>query len=220
MTSIPLSPVRKVVGNHRSLTGLFKSRKMQRVVPYESALERDLFTHLEWDLAVESYHAQPLRILYRHDDFRRAHVPDALAIYRKDLNLPKTGCMYQVKYSAELLRRWKGFHPALRAASRFAKHEGWEFRIATERDIRGALLDNLTLLLPFRDFPAENSYVDAIIEALSKSTTMSIAHLLAALKADRDGTLLQRTVWILCAKRITTVDLNKPITLRSEIWLT
>jgi hypothetical protein len=43
MTSIPLSPVRKVVGNHRSLTGLYKSRKMQRVVPYESALERDLF---------------------------------------------------------------------------------------------------------------------------------------------------------------------------------
>jgi hypothetical protein len=27
-------------------------------------------------------------------------------------------------------------------------------------------------------------------------------------------------VWILCAKRLTTVDLNKPITLRSEIWLT
>src|SRR5450755_2330289 len=77
MTSIPLRPVRKVVGNHRSLTGLYKSRKMQRVVPYESALERDLFMHLEWDLAVESYHAQPLRILYRHDDFKRAHVPDA-----------------------------------------------------------------------------------------------------------------------------------------------
>jgi hypothetical protein len=80
-------------------------------------------------------------------------VPDALAIYREDLNLAKARCLYQVKYSAELLnlKRWKDFHPALRAASRFAKNEGWEFRIAMERDIRGASLDNIKLLFPFRD---------------------------------------------------------------------
>src|SRR5437868_5438583 len=96
-------PSRKIPPSRRSLTGLVASQKSPRLslVPspparpsqlgagqpqpqtrmkgFESSLERDFFILLDFDLNVDRYEEQPVRIEYRDGDGRlRTYTPDVL----------------------------------------------------------------------------------------------------------------------------------------------
>lgn len=70
-------PVRKVVRpTGRGVRGYFPSRKMGRMVAWESTLERDLVLHLEMSPGVLRYHEQPVKIYYEDDGELRLYIPD------------------------------------------------------------------------------------------------------------------------------------------------
>ena len=52
-------PVRKIRKNYRSVTGVFTGQKNEGSTEFESTLERDLFTLLEFSPDVLKYEAQP-----------------------------------------------------------------------------------------------------------------------------------------------------------------
>lgn len=54
----------------------------------------------------------------------------------------------EVKYESVLKAHWERLAPAFRATLEWAKGHQAQFRIATEFDIRGGLLDNAKRLLP------------------------------------------------------------------------
>ena len=56
--------VRKIPKNYRNVTGQMASTKSSDVL-YESTLERDFFTLLEFDTHVSSYETQPLKIQWQ-----------------------------------------------------------------------------------------------------------------------------------------------------------
>ena len=55
-------PVRKIKKSYISCVGYFKSYKNNKQLAFESILERDFFTILEFDDAVVSYEEQPFQI--------------------------------------------------------------------------------------------------------------------------------------------------------------
>lgn len=68
---------RKVVTRSgRGFRGYFPSKKLNRMVEYESLLERDALYLFECSPGVKSYRAQPELIFYEHADQTRKYYPD------------------------------------------------------------------------------------------------------------------------------------------------
>ena len=57
--------VRKIPKNHLFVTGGYSSRKSEEMDGFESLLEKDYLLLLDFDDTVESFEAQPVRILAR-----------------------------------------------------------------------------------------------------------------------------------------------------------
>lgn len=97
-------PVRKIPKNYRNVTGVFPSRKSLGSAAFESTLERDFFTILDFDNSIVKFEVQPVRIEYK-DKFgkNRSYTPDVLVQYRQNVqNHPTKNCLYEVKYRQDL----------------------------------------------------------------------------------------------------------------------
>lgn len=217
--SIAMS-VRKIPRNHRSLTGYFASLKMQRMVAFESALERDTFALLEYDPSVESYVEQPLHVYFADGPYKRVHVPDILAKYKPGYGLDYDHCLFQVKYSEELLKRWPEFHAPLRAAARYAHNRGWRFKLATERSVRSTFLRNVKQLLPYRGKPLDMDAARIVLDAVTtKGEGLTLGHLLASIETTLSRRVAAGIIWQLIACHSLFVDLDQTLTMRTEVQL-
>ena len=142
-TERTLEGVRRIPLNVRSLTGSVNGQG------FESSLERDLLLLVHWDHEVEWYQSQPVKIEYTDSQGkRRSYTPDLLVSYRTINNPdqpPKTRkpLLCEVKYREDFAKQWKVLKPKFRAARVYAKANGYEFRVVTEREIR---TDYLTLV--------------------------------------------------------------------------
>lgn len=78
---------RKVVTRSgRKYRGDFPSKKLNRMVQWESPLERDAILHFEFSPGITSYQEQPELILYEHDGEAKKYYPDfALTLKNGDL---------------------------------------------------------------------------------------------------------------------------------------
>lgn len=69
--------VRKVVTRSgHGVRGYFPSRKMMRMVAWESQLERDAIMLLEFSLEVVGFREQPVRVYFDQDGERHQYIPD------------------------------------------------------------------------------------------------------------------------------------------------
>lgn len=116
-------PVRRIPKNYRNVTGIAAHRKAEGQAMFESTLERDFITLLEFDPAIETFEVQPL-VLDWIDDAGGAHgyTPDALATFK--LHDHRSKVLYEVKYRSELAQHWPELRPKFRAAVRFACSHG------------------------------------------------------------------------------------------------
>ncbi len=121
---------RKVVTRSgRGYRGYFPSRKLDRMVEYESLLERDAIYLFELSPGVKSFQEQPELIMYEHEGRIRKYFPDFEVVLNsgKVLNV-------EIKPKAKLLQ------PALLSkykaiAQRYESHSA-SFLILTEDEIR------------------------------------------------------------------------------------
>lgn len=107
--------------------------------------------------------------------------------------------------------------PAFRAAASWAQARNSAFRVVTERDIRGGLLDNAKRLLPLRALP-----LDAKTAMLALTQAHTIPNLTFKMLLERlpDRTLALTTLWRLIARRRLRTDLSIPITFDSRLYST
>ena len=112
-------PVRKIPKNYRNVTGVASHHKATGRAMFESTLERDFLTLLEFDPAVESFEVQPVTVHWLDEsDKERIYTPDVLA-YFHSTHHPTT--LYEVKYRSELKELWPELKPKFRAALQFAR---------------------------------------------------------------------------------------------------
>lgn len=72
-------PVRKIPKNYRNITGVHASDKAIGAAQFESTLERDFLTLLEFNRDVDRYEVQPTIIQWKDSlGKKRKHTPDRL----------------------------------------------------------------------------------------------------------------------------------------------
>src|SRR2546426_7711862 len=164
-------PVRIVPKNYRNLTGLVANSRTQSMSAFESTLERDFLLLLDFDPDVEGYEEQPVTITY-HDETgrRRTYTPDILVRYRTEhLEVRRSKPhLCEVKYRDDLRQHWTVYRPKFRAAQRYARQQGWRFRLVTEQHVRTPYLDNVKFLGPYRALPINDTYQARILRTLSE----------------------------------------------------
>lgn len=213
---------RKIPKNRRSVTGKFPSQKLDRLVSYESTLERDLFTLLEFDPNVTDYEEQPVKIDYELLTGRLSrYTPDARAILREHplSGEPVPPVLIEIKYRKDLQIDLPGLRQRMRAGARFAKQNGWTFRVLTERHIRSPFLDNARLLLGYRRLPTLDRDVIAAMQHIARSRGQiagdDLVQAIGSAAVDRDTVI--RHFWHLLSTFQLQVDLNRPLSMSSIV---
>lgn len=215
-----LNGVRRIPINVRSLTGTVNGQE------FESSLERDLLLLAHWDNEVAWYQSQPVRIEYLDPHGKlRSYTPDLLISYRSiqypnQPSVSRKPLLCEVKYRKDFAEQWKVLKPKFRAARVYAKVNGYEFRVLTEREIRTEYLKNVQFLWSYRFAPFHQQHLEQLKAALCEIGEAAPATLLDACYLDK--TLrgeAQWTLWCMIARGWIKCDLHKPLTMQTRIWI-
>lgn len=210
-------PVRKIPKNHLVVTGGFASQKNNRLLGFESLLEKDYMTLLEFDDSVKSFEEQPVRIQVSVKGRRLApYVPDILVNFHPGKGgKERNSLLVEIKPTHYLVKHAEKYKPKFAAAKTYAAERGWQFQVVTEKDIRGPLLDNLKFLREYHRFSPTMQEIVPVLEAIKVAGgTCTFSELVDRLCGDDTGSRLRiiPVVWHLIATRHLRINLNMPIT--------
>jgi TnsA endonuclease N terminal len=177
-----------------------------RAVEHESALERDFVTLTAFTDAGAAITSQPVTIWFDDKTKRRRYTPDFRVAW-SDGRVQ----LVEIKYRADLRANWSRLRPGFVAARDWASQHGASFRIATERGIRGPLLDNAKRLLPLRSAPFDAKAVDAALSIARSLPDCNFGQIVNAMSGDRAAAFA--SVWCAIARGLLLVDLAVPIQL-------
>lgn len=211
-------PVRKIPKNYRNVTGIASHHKALGQAMFESTLERDFITLLEFDPAIENFEVQPVTINWiDNNDRNRSYTPDVLAYFHSSKSLTT---LYEVKYRSDLKENWDELKPKLKAARRYARKNGWRFKLITETEIRSIRLENAKFLLPFiKKGPVSETDMDLLDGAIQKLHNSTPSALLAYLYQDEwNRARLMPTLWYLIGTSQIAADFDRKLTMSSNIW--
>ncbi|TVL19691.1 transposase [Shewanella xiamenensis] len=211
-------PIRNIPKNYRNVTGVAANSKSEGKAMFESTLERDWLTLLQFSAEVESFEVQPVKIKWV-DAGGKSHTytPDVLVYYHQAVTKP---LLCEVKYRNELRENWTQFKPKFQAAYRYAKDRGWRFKLINETHIRISLLDNAKFLLPFtRRVNADSELVPVLIDTLATLGRCSVQELLNFIDANP---MIQAEyiplLWYLVGTQRVGADLTHKLTMVSKVW--
>ena len=210
-------PVRKIPKNYRNVTGIAAYRKAEGQAMFESTLERDFITLLEFDPIVDSFEVQPMKIDWYGNGRNRTYTPDLLVYYTQP-RYPTT--LYEVKYRSDLKENWPELKPKFKAARAYAKEKGWKFKLVTEREIRTPYLENARFLMSYvNKGPVSETDMDILDEAINKLEHTTPTQLLGDIYQDEwNRAKLLPTLWYLIGIRHIATDLTKKLSMSSPIW--
>jgi len=208
-------PIRKIGPSNRSITGKRPSIKTNTHHQFESSLERDYLTLLEFDSDVAYYTVQPVQINYHHENKIRRYTPD-VAVYYKDA-FKRKPLLIEIKYEAELIEKKNLLEPKFNAAKVFASGNGYEFKTVCEKDIRTDKLYNIKFLSRYRGSEIEAATVAIIMERFDNGDRLTPQQLLLADDIDINGRILH-TLWQLLANYTLNCDMNQKICMNTILW--
>ena len=201
-----ITPVRRVVTRSgRHIRGKFPSRKMGRMVEWESPLEADAIRLFEFNPGVRAYYSQP-SVEHYHDAFgtTRSFVPD----FRIDW-LHGGSLLVEVKSDADAAYPPTQHLLGLKAMA--MQLQGKPYRLLTPAQIKSQpLFENLKLLESHAKGPLCPESME-YMGALSNRTIFSlqdIAHQLGS----------TQMVFRAIAHGLLRTDLQQPLNMESLIW--
>lgn len=199
--------VRKVVTRSgKRFRGKFPSLKLDRMVHWESMLERDAIFHFEYHPLVVSYQEQPsIEIYYDKHGEQHRYFPDFRLTFRDGEDL------YLEVKPARLLAT-KVVRDKLQAVAKRFEEQGRRFRVMTEDDIRRQpLLTNLQRLHASSKRAAQEIPDAQLVKTLSGGPLWKLANLALQL-------LGVHQVLRLVQSNHLQIDLEKPLTDNSDVW--
>ena len=209
-------PVRKIPKNHLVVTGAFSSTKANRVIAFESTLEKECMLLLDFDDDVDHYEEQPVRVPV--PGVPQGYVVDILVHFRD----PGRPCeLTEIKTEEDLERKRDDYAPKFAAADAFCKQRGWMFVIKTDKDIRTSRLENLKFLRRYRNFspaPEQSALVLERLESMGgESTSEMLLDALASTPEERGGLLPVLWNLLLTGQLRTELDVEMPVDV--PLWL-
>lgn len=176
--------------------GRFPSLKGNRMIHWESQLERDFVYLLEFDRAVLEFREQPEVFRLTIEGKPRQYTPDFLVRTASEL------VIYEVKPAD------KATHPDMvalfAAAAAHCASRGMRYQVVTEADIRvRPYLDNVALLLRYRSHPVASA-VETRLRRLLNNGAVALSELNLALQPDAG----KAEVMALLARHCLAADLS------------
>lgn len=199
--------VRKVVTRSgKRFRGKFPSLKLNRMVHWESMLERDAILHFEYHPLVLSYQEQPsIEIYYDKEGEQHRYFPDFRLTFRDGEDL-----YVEVKPSRVLTT--KVVLDKLQAVAKRFEEQGRRFRVMTEDDIRRQpLLTNLQKLHASSKRAAQEMPDAQLAATLSGGPVWKLGNLTLQL-------LGVHKVLRLVQSNHLQIDLEKPLTDDRDVW--
>lgn len=165
-------PVRKVANHGHNIIGRFPSLKLDRMVDFESLIERDFIYLLDFDPDVVSFTEQPLTIEYEHEGKVRSYTPDFHVI--------KNGQNWLVECKPQQMLRTGPNQRKFAAGQTWCAARGWQFEVITDEQIRqGYRLDNVRFLTQFARYPISPAVKNCIECCLiAASAPLTVAELM------------------------------------------
>lgn len=214
-------PVRKIKASYSSLTGTFISRKMNRAIAWESALERDLYYLLEFDPAVTAYEEQP--IIFHEKG--KSYTPDCLVTVSEDSEVfPSLAVgknIIEVKYRQDLFKQWKKLKPKFKMAIKAGRKENFKFKLLTDHEIKGTKLTNIKKIEHHmrHETDKENEIREMLKLEMGSLKLCSINELLSSCLKSRENQISAiPVVWRMIGEKSLGIDLNRNITFDSQVW--
>lgn len=198
--------------------------RRERLIQFESSLERDFIVRMEFFSHVLDMVAQPVEIEFRNDDEGPTYkyTPDFLVTFRTGSlgtftsDLPR---LVEVKPKEDWSESWRKWLPKWKAARRYAIEHGWEFRIYDEYRIRDTAFENINLLAPFKrdDFDPEDAKI--VLKLLEDMGAAPINFILARYFGGNFRNRGLNTIWSLLANRLIDCDITAPLSESTEVWI-
>lgn len=215
-----MKPIRKIPKNYRNVTGIAAHTKANGEAMYESTLERDFLTTLEFSPEVNSYVVQPITLDWKDEQNRpRTYTPDIFVMFNDKQSTSQQPLLCEIKYREDLLKDWQQLRPKFQAAIRFAKAQGWRFKIITEYEVRDTYFANAQFLLRYRHPIPDAHVMQLLYEKLEDMREATPSGLIKAIYKDEwNQAKALWVVWYMIATFQIGVDLHIPLDMNSPIW--
>jgi hypothetical protein len=217
-----LTSIRDVKSNGFTAPGVIPSRKNKAMVQYESIPERDMAYFLEFSAGVKRFVEQPVKIDYIGPSGKPAHyTPDFLAYFSDNLGPDKIKpTLFEVKTREILKKNWNELKPKFMAAIRYCDTKGWRFKIITEVELNTPYVENAKFLVPYMRKAPSIGLIENVMDALHELEDHATpAHIIKIAANDfyRKAALIP-ALWFLVATRFIGCELDKPLTMDSNVW--
>lgn len=215
-------PQREIKKSYQNITGKVISLKNRRAMSFESGLERDFLTLLDFDITVDAFEEQPVTIpVALPNGTSTIYTPDVLVTYRSDIDMAigMVPMLCEVKYRDDLFSKWSYYKPRFKAARRYARNRGWIFRIITEREIKTPLLENVRFLSQYERYLGIDGQANQILSILKVAEECEIKFLINKCSMNKwDQAQYLPVLWRLICERRIGVNMSQKITMSSLIW--
>ena len=206
--------VRKIKKSYISCVGYFKSYKNNKQLVFESILERDFFTLLEFDKDVVSYEEQPLKINYQLKARNTRYTPDVLVIYKNGSKK-----IFEVKYQSDIDSDQKLQYKIAVLKEEIARKMSLPFETFTDAQINQIYFQNCVFLYK-NAFISENKAITSkIVEKANElSKPITVKELLELLSESKiEQMQILPYLWHEIFKNTALINMNHKITMSSFI---
>lgn len=215
--------MRKIGVTRRSVSGALAFRGEQSI-PYESTLERDFLIRKEFSPVVLEVIPQPVRIPFIALNGRTyQYTPDFLVYFRSGDYPWGDGLkplLVEVKPREEIQKNWPEMKFKFRAALRYAKAQGWDFRVQDESRIRDQVFENIMFLRRYKrmQFPLEET--QWILANLREMGQAPFQYLLGRHFNGRvDAAVGVSHLWHMLAQGLVECDMTLPLRNDTVLWV-
>lgn len=216
---------RKIGYTYGSLSGVYSFRG-EKSIAFESKLERDLLSLLEFDESVIDVTEQPFTIEYENHNGRTVtYTPDFLV----EFQAPLTSCSYdtyrkslliEVKTDDILFKKFSELRPKFKTGIRFAKANDMIFKIFSESRIRTPKLKNLQMIARYKRYQYSNDEENRILDHLQNVGHTRVDHLLCFLYiTEEQRSIALGQIWQLVWNKKVGCDLTIPLNMNTIVWL-
>lgn len=213
-------PVRKIPKNHVSVTGRHATSKSVGDADFESPLENDYLTLLDFDPSVERYEVQAVRVPV--PGVPRGYVPDVLVHYRADpFGKARPSELTEVKSAEDFRKNSAKYAMKFAAAASYAEDRGWKFVRKSNTDIRTPRLKNLKFLRAYRHINPPSTHIESVLTAIRAAGGRTSSNRLISASAcnDRERAELLPALWHLVVTGQVGTDLDVAFAQDVDLWL-
>ena len=216
------SQQRKIPRTRRSVSGV-QGFRPGHDLEYESSLERDFVIRTKFLLDTADIIAQPVILKWVGENgVTYPYTPDYLvyrtANSRRSDHDPKP-LLIELKYRDEWRENWRKWRTKWKVAIRYAKEQGWQFRIMDEVRVRDAAFGRIRWLERFRRTVIDEERSRRILEDLEEFGPTSFGLLIKRHFTDVNSMLGTQQIWALLAQRYIDCDISRPLDQGTDLWL-